>query len=68
MADIFFPFIVLQKVLGDRNAMVRGQKTLAAVIVLPTSPATFKSFTIVCTSGNSGMFLVCGLLFLVSCP
>ena len=54
--DIFLLLIRLQNALADGSAIVRDQKTFAPVMTVPSMPAAFKSPTIVCTSGSSGIF------------
>ena len=55
MADTLLPLIRLQNTFADGSAIVRDQKTLAPFMVVPSMPAAFKSLTMVCTSGSSGI-------------
>ena len=57
IADIFLPLIRLQNELAEGSAIVRSQKTFASVITVPSIPASFRSPTIVCTSGSSGILI-----------
>ena len=57
MADMLLSLIRLQNFFADGSAIVGDQKTFAPVMVVPSTPAVFKSLTMVCTSGSSGMVI-----------